>query len=166
VFVKLQISAIVVMVLYLGTVALSANARSTVPVVNFEHQTWTRADNQGLSADEVRKVILAAVWEHRISKRAQWQIEPTGDGNLLASVLVRGKHTIRVLITHTAIDFSARYHSSIDMNAGKDENGRDVIHPHYNRWVADLVRAIRDRLSRACPATSPTCNVSAASDFS
>jgi hypothetical protein len=55
---------------------------------------------------------------------------------------------VRVTISNTASNFSVKYHSSIDMKAGKDENGNTVIHPFYNRWVGDLVKAIKDQLSK------------------
>ena len=76
------------------------------------------------------------------------KIEPTSDGNLLATVVVRNKHTVRVAISNTATDFTVKYHSSIDMKETKTPEGL-TIHPFYNRWVGDLVKAIKDGLARA-----------------
>lgn len=138
----------VLVAFFLGLVALSANAQRTpVPVIDYVNESWSRPDSKQLTADQVRQAIRAAIQEHKAEGKYPWQVEPTSDGNLLATVGVRNKHIVRVTVSNTASNFSVVYQGSADMKAAKTPEGW-TIHPFYNRWVGDLVRAIKEKLSR------------------
>jgi hypothetical protein len=141
--------AAVLLALVLGVSALGAYARTLVPIINYENESWSRPDNKALTADQVTQAIRAAIVEHKAEGKYPWEVEPRSDGKLMAKVIVRDKHIVRVLITPTATTFSAVYFSSSDMKAGKDAAGAEVIHPFYNRWAGDLVKAIKAKLSKA-----------------
>jgi hypothetical protein len=133
---------------FLGLAALSANAQRTpVPVVDYVNESWPRPDGKQLSSDQVRQAIRAAIQEHRAEGKFPWQVEPASDGNLLATVGVRNKHIVRVTVSNTATSFSVVYQGSSDLKAAKTPEGW-VIHPFYNRWAGDLVKAIKEKLSR------------------
>ena len=132
----------------LALVSFGAHAQRTpVPAIDYVNESWPRSDSKKLTADQVRQAIRKAVEEHKAERGYPWKIEPSSDGNLLASVVVRGKHIVRVAISNTATTFSVVYNSSVDMKASKGPEGV-TIHPFYNRWVGDLVKAIKDELSR------------------
>lgn len=127
----------------------AANAqRSPVPVINYENQVWTRADSKALTSEQVKQGIVKAIQEHKAEGSYPWQLDSAADGKVGASVHVRGKHTVRVLVTFTQDKFSVNYLSSDNMKEGKDESGKEIIHPFYNRWAGDLTKAIRDQLAR------------------
>ena len=122
----------------------AAEARSSVALVNFTNQTWVRADNKKLSADQVRQAIILTVQE---MKRKEWVVQDTSDGRLLATIRVRGKHTVVVAISYTDTSFDVAYESSVNMNYKKESDGTEVIHPYYNQWVDKLVKEIKSRLT-------------------
>ena len=137
--VSVAVGTLVVLVLLC---AANAHAqRQPVPVVNFENQPITRVDGKRLTADEVRRAIQNAANAH------YWTLAQAGENNLLATLIVRNKHTVIVNIEYQPDKFSVRYHSSVNMKAGKD-HGQDVIHPFYNRWAQTLCDAIRIELTR------------------
>ena len=141
--------AALIAVCFLSLLALSAHAqRQPVPAIDYINESWPRADGKPLTEQQVRQGIMRAVETHKAERGYPWKIESNADGNLVASVVVRGKHIVRVSITNTATNFTVKYHSSVDMKAAKE--GSDwVVHPFYNRWVGDLVKAIKDELARA-----------------
>ena len=55
---------------------------------------------------------------------------------------MRGKHTAIVEIPYSASGFSIKYRDSVNLNYRKDDNGVEMIHPNYNRWVEKLRREI------------------------
>jgi hypothetical protein len=133
---------------FMAVAAFSASAqRTVVPVIDYVNETWPRPDGKQLTADQVRQAIRTAIQEHKAEGRFPWQVEPASDGNLLATVGVRNKHIVRVTVSNTATSFSVVYQGSADMKAVKTAEGW-TIHPFYNRWVGDLVKAIKDKLSR------------------
>jgi hypothetical protein len=141
----------VIVVMFLALVAAGANAQRQPEIaIDYVNETWPRPDSKQLTGDQVRQAIRAAIAEHKAERGYPWQVEPASDGNLLASTTVRNKHTVRVAISNTATTFSVVYNSSVNMKATKDPSSTaTMIHPFYNRWVGDLVKAIKDELSRA-----------------
>jgi hypothetical protein len=63
-------------------------------------------------------------------------------GKMDATLTVRGKHTVIVLITYSTTAFSINYVDSTDMKYGM-KNGEPSIHPYYNDWVKELEDAIK-----------------------
>jgi hypothetical protein len=115
--------------------------RQPVPVINYENQPVTRVNGIWPTKDEVRQAIVRGAGAH------QWTVAAAGDDNLLATLNVRGKHTVVVDIEYSPEKFSLRYRSSVNMKAAK-QHGQDVIHPYYNRWVQTLLDAIRIELNK------------------
>jgi ABC-type glycerol-3-phosphate transport system substrate-binding protein len=119
----------------------AAQQRATVPITDFINQTWTPGARPG-SFDAVRQAIIQA------ATGLKWETEPGDNGSLRAQLLVRGKHTIRVSIVWTASVFSVRYAGSENMSYWEPSAGRRYIHPNYNVWTEQLVKAIRNELER------------------
>lgn len=120
-------------------------ARSSVPIVNVEDQALAREDGKVLTADQVKRAIILA---GSSKKKLMWNISEEGDGRLKGKLVVRGKHTAIVDILYSATRLSIRYRDSTNLNYEKDRDGRDMIHPNYNRWVNDLLRAILSEVQR------------------
>lgn len=119
-----------------------AHARTPVPIVDHENQIWARPDNKALDLNEVKNRILKA------GQEKSWSITPGSTENtLIGTLVVRGKHTVRVTITYSAATFSVKYLDSINMNYKAPEaGGVGVVHPFYNRWAEELVNQIRSQL--------------------
>ncbi|EXI65557.1 MAG: hypothetical protein AW08_03077 [Candidatus Accumulibacter adjunctus] len=131
-------------VIALLSVSLVAQARQSVPIVDFPDNAVLTSSGKALTAEQVRYAITAAAQSH------SWQISraPNGDG-LQAVLSVRGKHTVVVAIAYSPKTYSIAYHDSTNMNYSHDPNTQvRVIHPYYNRWVSELRDAIRMELNR------------------
>lgn len=110
---------------------------------SFENQPWTApAANAAFNPARARQAVI------RAAQANNWTTETTIDGRLLATLLVRGKHTIVVAITVMSGAFSITYASSHNMNYQKGPDGKDWIHPNYNVWVRTLANAIRFELEK------------------
>lgn len=112
-------------------------ARADVPVINHDNVAISVPSGKKLEANQVQQAIGAACAANG------WTITPTGDNQLTATLLVRGKHTAIVDISWAAEAYSIRYKSSINLNY-KERDGVQMIHPFYNKWVA----ALRDGINR------------------
>lgn len=137
-----------------------AMARASVPIVNHENIEIPASRSGPSDRQRVQQAIVTAGTKHN------WSVRPAGDGEMEASLLVRGKHTVVVSVRYTATQFSLIYKSSINMNfdARDDQsttpltqnrwvtdlqrNGQPVIHPNYNKWVNDLKQAIQLELQK------------------
>jgi hypothetical protein len=122
----------------------TVDARTAVPVIQFENQSWAAPAGRAFTESQVREKIIRAIQSHK----AGWQVASDAPGKIGASVMVRGKHSVQVAINYTASNFSVTYLSSVNMDAHTGDGGVTMIHPKYNGWVGDLVRSIRDELSR------------------
>lgn len=119
--------------------AAPVSARETVAIVNYDNLVVATNSGKVLVAEQVKQAILAA------AGAKSWSIAYQADGKLLATLNVRGKHTVMVGISYTAEQYSLRYKDSTNMKFGERE-GRAVIHPYYNKWVQELKEAIRIEL--------------------
>ena len=91
-----------------------------------------RADGKPLTAEKVKRAILLAGVRHN------WSITPEKNGLMIATINVRAKHTTTVEIPYSASSFSIKYRDSVNLSYRKDDNGVDMIHPNYNRWIDNL----------------------------
>jgi hypothetical protein len=66
---------------------------------------------------------------------------------MTATLMVRGKHTMRTEIQYSPQNFSVRYLDSTNMNYEPAGPSGALIHPNYNKWVQSLVDSIRARVS-------------------
>ncbi|KAA3654785.1 MAG: hypothetical protein DWQ11_03255 [Proteobacteria bacterium] len=139
------------------SLATPAIARTPVPIVDHHHVSWSQNANGALDTAGVRDRIIEAC------QAAGWSVVPgNAPDTLVATLVVRNKHTIRTNIAYTTDTFSITYHGSINMNYAVKEPDpygvtptvdavqvrTEVIHPHYNRWVSTLLGAIRTRLAQ------------------
>jgi hypothetical protein len=127
----------------LALAALTAQARSTVPVVNHQDVLAVRSTGLPASADRIRAAFLAA------GAARGWQIAVVEPGKLLGTLNVRGKHTVSADITYADGKFSVRYRDSINMNYTPGGDGNGLIHPSYNKWVDFLMQDVRVELARS-----------------
>jgi hypothetical protein len=123
--------------LALALFAANAQARSTVPVQNFENVAAVRSSGGPLNGQQIKAAIASAA-----SARG-WLVSDQGPGHSVATLHVRGKHTVSVDISYGSGQYSVKYKDSVNMNFA-DGN----IHPHYNKWVASLVDTIRAEIGR------------------
>lgn len=115
-------------------------ARASVPIENLPNNLAVAASGKVLTLDEVKRTIqMAAMLKN-------WSLEDKGPGAMVATLNVRGKHTIVVDVSYTASSYSFTYNNSaVNMNYTQD-GGQGVIHPNYNKWVQDLRKAIQIEL--------------------
>lgn len=116
-----------------------ASARWPLPIVNHPDVPVVTTSGTAPSAARVKEAILAG------AAAKNWTVAQQADGNLQATLKVRGKHTVIVQITYTPVKYSLMYQDSIDMNYGQ-RNGEPVIHPFYNTWVGELKESIRSEM--------------------
>jgi hypothetical protein len=107
------------------------------PIRNYDIPIAT-GSGKAISAEAVREAIIAA--GHR--GRRQWTFSNGGEDKLIAILAVRA-HRIEVEVEYSPERVWIRYKSSERL---KEQNGN--IHPSYNKWVGELVNAMRGRLTR------------------
>lgn len=117
-------------------VAAPAIAREAVPIVNYDNIAVAVSNEKAASADKVKQAIQAA------AAAKGWSVATQADGKLLATLEVRGKHSITVEIAYSAEKYSLTYKDSSNMKYGTHD-AQAVIHPFYNKWVLGLKEAIR-----------------------
>jgi hypothetical protein len=131
------------LVLLLGMllIASAAQARSAVPVVERANQPVVTGSGKPTDAESVKKAIVTA------GTLRNWQIAPAGDGKTLQGSYSwnKNKHTIMVKIEPGASQYSVRYADSVNMKY-EVLNGIPSIHPHYNKFVDELIQSIRVEL--------------------
>lgn len=127
--------------IFAAILSLDAAARTPVAIINFDNVSVATSNGKPVQAVQVSQAIQAAAGARN------WTIATQSDGKLLATLHVRGKHTIVVAITYAADKYSLSYNSSVNMNYGI-RDGLSVIHPFYNKWVQELKESIRVALIR------------------
>ncbi|NLR76109.1 hypothetical protein [Leeia aquatica] len=144
------------LLLTLGVMS-AAQARQSAPVIDWIDIPVATASGKPVKAEQVREAIIAA------GNGLTWEVHsnPNGKG-LVATVLVRNKHTAVVNIPYDATKYSILYSSSINLNYevsnldvyrqmapnDKSPDGIRVIHPNYNSWVNNLRMAIQRELNK------------------
>jgi hypothetical protein len=121
-----------------------AAARATVPVIDYENVAVSTGTGTTPGADDIRQIIIAAA---NSPASGGWTVARTGDGAIVASLAVRGKHSVSALITVAPGSFSVRYADSLNMKFSQ-EGGIRYIHPSYNKWVSNLMQTIRAEFAR------------------
>jgi hypothetical protein len=145
------------------TLSPSALARDPVPIINYNDIPVVTGSGKPVTAEQVRDAILVA------AKSNNWEMGKAPSQDLLSATLnVRGKHTVVVSIPYSAGMYSVQYQSSNNMKyriadstlSGSVEPyksgppaqsipaGTPMIHPYYDRWVQNLLQAIKIELKK------------------
>jgi hypothetical protein len=131
------LKAFVAALLSVTVLASGAHARSSVPIINHENMSTVSAMGKSVSVEQVKQAIVMA------AASKGWTTAIDQNGAIIATLIVRNKHTIVVTIPFADDKFSVLYRDSSNMNYRSG-----VIHPHYNSWVQNLLTAIHSELSR------------------
>jgi hypothetical protein len=119
--------------------ALPAHARNLAQIQNYENVSVTTGSGKLIPAEKMREVFVAA------GARRSWAFKDAGPGKLIGTLIVRGRHTVEVEVTYSPERYSVVYKNSSNMNYSEQGS---LIHPNYNKWVADLMNAVRSELSK------------------
>jgi hypothetical protein len=119
--------------------ALDAQARGSVPVIDHEAVPALRASGEPASAAQIQAALQAA------GSARGWQITPAGNGKAVALLSVRGKHSVTADITIDQGRYAIKYRESSNMNY---EPATRAIHPKYNMWVQALIDDTRVQLAK------------------
>ncbi len=134
--------------------SLNAEARTPVPIINYENIAIATNSGKSIQVDQVKQAISMA------ATSKGWTVAYSPDGSLLATLVVRNKHTVVVKIAYDVNKYSINYNDSNNMkygiinvqqtmassNTDQSHNGQGEIHPYYNKWVLELKDAIRIEL--------------------
>ena len=77
-------------------------------------------------------------------------IENDGQGNLVAQIVVRAKHTLIVDIAYDDQSFDINYKDSVDLEYRIRRNGTANIHRNANSWMNNLREDIAAQLLTLC----------------
>jgi len=127
--------------------------RTPVSIVNYPNIPVGTA--KPVQAEQVKKAIQDA------ALKKGWTLSNDTGDKMLATLVVRSKHTVIVEIAYSADKYSIKYSDSVNMNYHKEghydsrlPSARNaataaqgaVIHPAYNTWVQELKEAISGEL--------------------
>jgi hypothetical protein len=130
------------LVLLLGMllIASAVQARSTVAVVERDNVPIVTGSGKPADIQTIKKTIVVA----GLAGIRKWEIAPAADGKTLQGTFSwnNNKHSIMVRIEPTTTQYSVHYLDSTNMKY-EVLNGKPMIHPFYNKYVEDLVNAIR-----------------------
>ncbi|WP_374675230.1 hypothetical protein [Ideonella sp.] len=152
--------------------------RTPVPVMDFIDVPVSLATDRPQTAETVQAAFL------RAAPRRGWQVQPEAPGTLKGVYEKGEKHRVVVAITYDAQRYSVRYVDSVNMKYGdapmelsvarstrvaaaeqramfmdRPESAYAkpsafVIHPFYERWVHELLSAVRSELGASAGATA------------
>ena len=117
----------------------SRGARAPAAITNYENIAFTTSSGKSPTMEQVKQAII------RGAGNKKWTVSTQQNGILLATLNVRGKHTMAVEITYSQDKYSLRYKDSTNMNYAMCGN-QAVIHPNYNKWVSNMRNGIQAQL--------------------
>jgi hypothetical protein len=138
-----------------GTIAsFNVHARMPVPIVNYENIVVATSSGKAVLIEQVKQAVVSA------AKSKGWTVAFSAENSLIATLIVRNKHTVVVKVDYDTNKYSINYNDSKNMKYGiidvqptiassnKDQslNGQGEIHPAYNQWVQDFKDAIHIEL--------------------
>lgn len=136
----MQMSRFMQALVFGAAVAVSSAAqaqRSPVAIIDRPNVSAVSAGGRPVSAEALREAIIGG----GANGPRKWSIVPHGDGNALRGTYMVRTHTVVVDIVPGSGSYSLKYADSSNMKYGVDF-GKPVIHPFYNDWVDQLIRAI------------------------
>lgn len=132
----------ILLLVLLFAISFTACTKHAVPLVEYENISIMSKSGKALSLDDVKKALAIAAAE---AKR-NWQITDVAPGLAKATLVVRGKHTIIIDIAYSESKIAVKYNDSTNMKYSVDDKGNKEIHPGYNTWVGEFVKAIEKTL--------------------
>ena len=88
-----------------------------------------------LDARQLRERII------RGGQTLEWAVTREAPGLLELTYEKNGKHQVTVAVRYDATGYDVSYVRSYNLNY-QEVNGVRKIHPNYNRWVINLIKAI------------------------
>jgi len=130
----------------LSFLSFATYAREAEPIIDHIDVPVVVSGTKPVSADRIREAIVtAATW----NRTSMWDVTKNPTQDLLSATLtVRNKHAVTVLIPYSTEKFSIKYQNSVNMKYGMSETGVPVIHPFYNKWVQSLLLSIQAELKK------------------
>ena len=145
--------------LLLGCLVSAATwAQRAEPIVNHENVPFLTTSGKQPTSAEFKAAVIRAGTARR------WTITDGENNQLIATLVVRQRHTVAVTVQQTPTAFSVTYRDSVNLNFSKNKEAapdpstpfnvkivttdQNVIHPNYNKWVKDFVLSIRNELRR------------------
>jgi hypothetical protein len=117
------------------------------PINNLEEvRVGVKLNGEQPTVAEVQSAII------RATRARGWAPQPEGEGKIVASILVRGRHYAEVDIPFDAFGFSIIYRTSRELEFNER---KQTIHGNYNRWVALLARDINQQITALPAPTTP-----------
>ena len=95
----------------------------------------------GLTHDQVREAITEA------AESRNWTVKPLNDSTLLATLVIRSRHSATIEIPYDTTRYALNYKDSTNLDYEEGE-----IHENYNAWVEKLDRTIQKELHRTAGA--------------
>lgn len=111
--------------------ALNVHAR-TAPLGNFDNLPVTNARGEPASTAQIKAAVVSG------AAARSWTLSDLRNDRAIATVQVRGKHTVTTELVWGNGQVSVKYKNSLNMHYTGGE-----IHPNYNAWVQNLVDSIR-----------------------
>lgn len=96
----------------------------------------------GLTLPEVRKAIVDGCL------KKHWTVIQETDTQVVARIIVRGKHEATVVIAYNLSQYTIKYANSVNLHY-QEKNGQERIHRNYNNWVHYLQQSIDSELRLA-----------------
>lgn len=126
--------------LLLAVVFGASQARDTA-MLELPRTQFLATDAKAPVSAEIRTAIAAA------GNRRGWVVRGEGADKLTLAFAKGDKHEVVVDVLFDKNSFQIVYVSSRNMNFSMDD-GRQQIHPNYNKWVRNLNGDLREELMR------------------
>jgi len=125
-------------------VACAAHAQRTpVPIIDRPNVPAVSGSGKPVSQEVLKQAIISG----GTNGARKWNIVLVGDGKTLRGTYMVRAHTVVVDIVPGSSSYALKYADSVNMKYGV-ENGQPVIHPYYNDWVEQLIRAIDSEMKK------------------
>lgn len=115
--------------------------RTGQPVGSFAYDFPSAEASKNISDKKMHDIIVKSCTDNN------WRVSEPAPRVIEATLVVRNKHTVVVLIPYTANKYSINYKSSTNMEYKTKTDGTTVIHPNYNKWVGILDKSIRTNVA-------------------
>ena len=115
----------------------------------------SRTDGTQFSLEEVRTLIMKGCAER------EWKPEYEGESVITCSILVRGRHFVKVEIPFSETGYSILYLDSEEMDYNPN---KQTIHRKYNGWVNNLRLMINHQLADATDEPAGSIAIDASED--